>query len=257
MTYVRIVLVASLMLASASCDRPGKPEADQAQTQAGALIQKQVEPVPMLALNEDQLTALAFRAAWDGPPPIERDEKTGGQTERRTYRSGKLIPLHDGQFALVSEGQGGEGHVSAGSLSIHYLRRTPAGFERTGSWPSILVTGTWGSPPEWTIRNDLMPFPTLVAEGGGTWQGTTCTWAHLVELIPERPMVRVNQIGLSYGDGGAREEGAETSMEGVIMPGERGRTIRVRYTGDVDATVTYAKVGDVYDPVNLPDLPGC
>jgi hypothetical protein len=46
-------------------------------------------------------------------------------------------------------------------------------------------------------------------------------------------------------------------MPGVLLSGEKGRTTRVRYTGGVKATVTYAKVGVVYDPVNLPDLPGC
>lgn len=38
---------------------------------------------------------------------------------------------------------------------------------------------------------------------------------------------------------------------------QKGRTMRVCYTGEVDATVIYAKVGDVYDPVDLPDLPSC
>ena len=208
-------------------------------------------------LSADQLTALAFRAAWGAPPPIERNETIDGQTEHRTYRSGKLVPLDGARFAFISRGQGGEGHVSAGSLSIHYLKRTVDGFERAGSWPAFLISGTWGSPPEWNIRTDLTPSPTLVAEGGGTWQGYTCSWAHVVELTAQRPIVRIDQIGMSYSDGGARVDGSSESLKGVLLPGQRGKTMRVRYTGDVDATVTYAKVGEVYDPVNLPELPSC
>jgi hypothetical protein len=33
--------------------------------------------------------------------------------------------------------------------------------------------------------------------------------------------------------------------------------MRVRYTGDVDTTVVYAKVGESYNPVNLPELLSC
>ena len=46
-------------------------------------------------------------------------------------------------------------------------------------------------------------------------------------------------------------------MEGVLIPGQKGKSMRMRYTGDVDATVVYAKVGESYDPVNLPELLSC
>lgn len=46
-------------------------------------------------------------------------------------------------------------------------------------------------------------------------------------------------------------------MEGVLLPGQKGKSMRVRYTGDVAATVVHAKVGESYDPVNLPDLLTC
>jgi len=79
----------------------------------------------------------------------------------------------------------------------------------------------------------------------------------VIELTPDKPVVRIDQIPTSYSDGGAREEGKTKSMEGVLIPGQKGKSIRVRYTGDVDATVVYAKVGESYDPVNLPDLLSC
>ena len=140
----------------------------------------------------------------------------------RTYRSGKLVPLGNARFALITGGQGSEGHVHAGSLAVHYLTRTADGFERTGSWPGLLVSGTWGAPPDWSIRTDLTPSPTLVVEAGGTWQGYTCSWAHLVELTPTRPVIRVDQISTGYGSGGALGDAGE-SVEGASYRAERAR----------------------------------
>ena len=252
---IPVIALGCLLLVS--CDRSPKPKtpADPTAAKAGsaaAVVKPTADP-----LTPDQLTALAFRTAWGGPPPIERNEGTGNQADTRTYRSGKLIALEGGRYALISGGQGGEGHVNSGSLSIHYLQRTGDSFTRIGSWPGFVVSGTWGAPPEWKIRTDLTPSPTLVAEAGGTWQGYTCTWAHVIELTPDKPIVRIDQIPTSYSDGGAREEGETKSMEGVLIPGQKGKSIRVRYTGDVDATVVYAKVGESYDPVNLPELLTC
>ena len=236
---------------SPKSEAPANPIASKAAPVA-AVVKPTADP-----LTPDQLTALSFITALGGPPPIEREEGTGNQTVTRTYRSGKLIALEGGRYALISDGQGGEGHVNSGSLSIHYLQRTGDSFTRIGSWPGFLVSGTWGAPPEWKIRTDLTPSPALVAEAGGTWQGYTCTWAHVIELTPDKPIVRIDQIPTSYSDGGAREEGETKSMEGVLIPGQKGKSMRVRYTGDVDATVVYAKVGESYDPVNLPELLTC
>lgn len=79
----------------------------------------------------------------------------------------------------------------------------------------------------------------------------------MIELTPDEPVVRIDQIPISYSDGGAREQGETKSMEGVLIPGQKGKSMRVRYTGDVDTTVVYAKAGESYDPVNLPELLSC
>lgn len=252
-TAVAGIYLGAVCMVVAACDaRETAPEV--AAPDAGSAPPEAPTPAP--TLSSEQLTALAFRAAWGGPPPIQRTETHAGQTDVRTYRSGKLVPLGERRFAFISGGQGGEAHVHAGSIAVHYLTRTEDGFERTGSWPGLLVSGTWGQPPKWSIRTDLTPSPMLVAEAGGTWQGYTCTWAHLVELTASRPIMRVDQIITGYGSGGASGEAGE-SVDGRILPGRKGETIRVQYTGDRTATVTYAKVGEVYDPVDLPELPGC
>ena len=207
-------------------------------------------------MKDAQVRAQAFRAAWGSGAPFHFKAKEGD--EDQTYSKSRLVALSPGLYALISEGMGGEGHASSGSLAIHYLQQVADGFKLKGAWPAILYSGTWGAPPAWEIRSDLTPEPTLVAAAGGTWQGYSCDWTHVIELTKDRPIIRIEQIGTGYSDGGARVEGEkETSLRGELLPGEKGRTLRVRYTGARNVTVTYAKVGDSYDPVDPPELPSC
>lgn len=166
------------------------------------------------------------------------------------------MPLGGERFALVSEGQGGDGHVSAGSLAIHYLTRTPTGFTKTGAWPNIVDGGTFGNPPQWLIRTDLTPSPALVTEAGGTWQGYSCSWSDVVELTPERPILRTDGIPVAYDDSGAKEDGAE-DMEGALTPDIKGQSFSVRYSGDRTAIVRYALRGQRYEATTSPDLLTC
>ena len=235
-------------LAVAACRQPDArpPMADpQRPTEA---------PAHTPDLAPEQLQALAFRTAWGGPPPIEipaKDEDGEGQT----IQNSKLVDLGQGRWALISEGQGGEGHVSSGSLSIHYLRRTADGFERIGAWPEIGVGGTWGAPPQWEVRTDLTPSPAITAQAGGTWQGYTCTWGQLIELTPERPIVRAGQLKMNFDSSGALGDSGQ-SYEGRLVPGRVGQTFKLDYENS-DNDVTYALAGQTYDPVNAPDLPWC
>ena len=201
--------------------------------------------------------AAAFQTAWGSAAPVTyRAPDAGGDDEAMTYSKGTLVPLGGDRFALVSEGQGGEGHVSAGALAIHYLTQSPAGFTRTGAWPNIVDGGTFGAPPEWTVRTDLTPAPALVTKAGGTWQGYSCSWSDVVELTPERPILRTDAIPVAYDDGGAKEEGAE-EMEGALSPDIKGQSFSVRYTGDRTETVRYALRGQRYEATTSPDLLTC
>lgn len=165
------------------------------------------------------------------------------------------MPLGGPRYALVSDGQGDPSHAGAGALSIHYLTRMGDEFERIGAWPDLVISGTFGTPPEWTVRSDLMPSPALVASGGGTWQGYTCSWADVVELTPERPIVRAEGLHLAFDSAGAKGDSGER-YKGEIQPGQKGQTFAVRYS-NLERPVTYARVGDTYDPVAMPDMPWC
>ena len=201
--------------------------------------------------------AVAFQAAWGSAAPVTyRAPDAGPDEEVMTYSSGRLVPLGGDRFALVSEGQGGDGHVSAGALAIHYLTRTPTGFTRTGAWPNIVDGGTFGAPPQWTVRTDLTPAPALVTTAGGTWQGYSCSSSDLIELTPDRPILRTTGIPVAYDDSGAREDGAE-KMEGALAPDIKGQSFSVRYTGDRTATVRYALRGQRYEATTSPDLLTC
>lgn len=252
-------LIASAFVLAA-CERPAAPAPAPEAADAPVPVAPTEDAVAVQPVNVDdvQTRAAAFRAAWGSAAPVSFQPKGEDEFERQTYSKATLVPVATNQYALISEGHGGEAHVSAGSLAIHYLKRTADGFERVGAWPAFVTTGTWGNPPRWSIRQDLTPSPTLIAEAGGTWQGYTCSWAHVIELTPERPITRIDQISTGYSDGGARVDGEKvTDVSGQILAGQKGRTLRVRYTGDHKALVTYAKVGDSYDPVDPPELPGC
>lgn len=261
MKRLTYLLMGSAMVLAA-CERaaaPSAPASEAAPVAATPMAKPEtLAAVQAVDVNDVQTRAAAFRAAWGAAPPVVYRPKGTEAAEVQTYNKAKLVPVAPALYALITEGQGGEGHVNAGSLAIHYLKPTANGFERVGAWPAFLITGTFGNPPQWSIRQDLTPSPTLVAEAGGTWQGYSCSWAHVIELTPERPVTRIDQVSTGYSDGGARLDGEEvTGFEGQILAGEKGRTIRVRYSGDRKAVVTYAKVGAAYDPVDPPELPGC
>lgn len=246
MTRTRLALLTSLVVLAA-CQRPAEP-AEPASSAPAA-------PAAVPAPEPD--AAAAFRAAWGAAAPATwRAPEAGPDAEARRFTQGRLIPLGGDRFALVSEGQGGDGHVSAGALAIHYLTRTAAGFTRAAGAPLIIEGGTFGAPPQWSLRTDLTPSPAVVTEAGGTWQGYSCSWSDVVELTPQGPVLRADAIPVGYSSGGADPDKPQ-EVEGALTADVKGRSFAVRYSGDRTATVRYALAGDRYAPTTTPDLPSC
>ena len=235
----------------AACQQPAEP----AQAPVGpAVAPPAAGVVPDAAAPTE---AEAFQAAWGSPPPVTyRAADAAPDDEAMTYSKGTLVPMGGDRFALVSEGQGGDGHVSAGALAIHYLTRSPAGLTRTGAWPNIVDGGTFGNPPQWSVRMDLTPSPAVVTEAGGTWQGYSCSWSDVIELTPDQPVVRADGIPVGYSSGGAREDAGE-EMDGALATDIKGQSFSVRYSGDRSATVRYALRGQRYEATTSPDLLTC
>ncbi len=249
----RLPLTVSALVLLAACQQP----AEQAKAPASADAPSDVPASAEVPNVAGQSEAAAFQAAWGSPPPVTyRAPEAGPNDDTMTYAKGTLVPLGGERFALVSEGQGGAGHVSAGALAVHYLMRSPAGFTRVGAWPNIVQGGTFGSPPQWTIRTDLTPAPALVTEAGGTWQGYSCSWSDVVELTTDRPILRTGAIPVGYDDSGAKETGGQ-DMEGALAPDIKGQSFSVRYSGHRNLTVRYALRGQRYAATTSPDLLTC
>lgn len=250
-----IPLTAILALA-ASCERRADaPEAPASSRPEAATPAPTTVDMTPIDLSSPATVAEAFRVAWGAAPPVEQPDEEGAAFR---YSAGRLMPLGGDRYALISDGAGGEGHVNPGALSIHYLRRTAEGFERTGGWPNLVVGGTFGNPPQWSIRQDLTPAPALVAESGGTWQGYTCSMADVVELTPDRPVVRAAGIRMDFSSGGALGDRGE-DLDGALTAGELGRSFRVQYAGASDTAVDWVRgPSGVYAARNEPaDLPWC
>lgn len=246
-----LIAALSVLAVTAACQRD---QAEKATAELTGSPAPAVEP-----LDPQQLEALAFRAAWNAPPPVERKATAPGLGETEiTYAAAKLVPLGGDRYALVSDGKGGDAHVDTGALAIHYLKRKATGFERTGAWPEFVYDGTFGSPPQWSVRTDLTAAPAILTTGGGTWQGYTCSWSSVIELADAGPVLRAETIPVHYDSGGAAfEEKDAKAMEATVAAGEKGRSFVVRYTGDRTANVTYALTGDKYVATSEPDLLTC
>lgn len=254
-----ILLSAASVLILAGCDRQAAsgPDADTAPpTPATAST-----PAAAPDLPPAELTGLAFRAAWDRSPPVALagTEANNGGEGGFSVTEGKLTALGGDRYALISSGSGVDaGHVTPGVLAIHYLTRTPDGFRRADGQPLLVYGGTFGNPPDWDIRHNLLPNPVVVAESGGTWQGYTCSGAELVELTPQGPVRRSDYLRLNFSSGGALgDKGQE--MEGRIEAGTPGRDFRIQYSGASRARVTYRlNAQGLYAPIDEPaDLPWC
>lgn len=255
----RFAVVSLAVLALAACQRPAEDKAAETAPAPTAAPAATPATLPAVDVNSPEQLGLAFRAAWDRPPPVTSavpGEDDGGSF---TYESGKLTPLAGDRYAFISKGTGEGGHVSPGALAIHYLQRTPDGFRRVDADPLVLVSGTFGNAPDWSIRTGLLPNPAVVAESGGTWQGYTCSGATVVELAPERPVQRTGYVRLFYTNDGAVEGPQAKTMEGRLVPGTPGRDFAVQYSGASRARVTWRLGADgTYKPIDEPaDLPWC
>ncbi|CAN5132618.1 hypothetical protein BH10PSE2_BH10PSE2_30720 [soil metagenome] len=253
MTRAHALAAFACLAVLSACHRPDtdKSASHGAQPDTRAAVAETLSP--------EQLTALAFRAAWGSAPPATHETPSAdGDPVEIVYASARLVPMGGDRFALVSDGKGGDAHVDGGALAIHYLKRTATGFDRIGSWPEFVFDGTFGAPPDWAVRTDLTDAPALLTKAGGTWQGYTCEWSSLIELTPDKPVMRSDDIPVGYDSSGASEDGKSgETLEGTITPGTKGRSFVVNYGGARTASVTYALAGDAYTATSDPDLPAC
>ena len=214
------------------------------------------EPEPSVASGEEALRSLppreqlarAFEAAFGERGTVivpVGEEGRSSFVEQVEFAPGKLIWPPFGPV-LVSEGEVVQGaHASSGKLAVHYLDGSHGAFRVTRSVVPAVETGSFGRVGDWRISDDFIQHPVLVAEGGGTWQGYSCSWVTLAALAPEG-VVELARLPLSYSDAGAVGDEKSTRIEGRIANVVKGRSFDVVYSGTRAFTEHYERQGSAY-----------
>lgn len=190
-----------------------------AQAQAGEPLFAITETDPDRA---DEATREAFGRAFPAGATRSIDGKS------YAFAPIALIELGGGLYALVSLGTNANNcHACAGINAVHYLRDAEGGYQLVGEWLDVGAAGSFGSTAtRWGVSRALAEPPVLYTEGGGTWQGYTCSWASLTALRPNGPRELVETIPVYYGapDG-------EAEIRGAITEAAPGGGFTVSYSG--------------------------
>ena len=188
------------------------------------------DPVRLAATAEPLDQEEAFRLAFGGDAPATRqvgDRQLG-------FTPAQLVDLGS-RRALISLGEMADAcHSCAGSIAVHYLAPGEDGaWSVDGEWLEAGRGSSWGeAASDWSVSSALLDQPVIVAEGGFTGQGYTCTSADLIALNPNGPH-RVSEVPLSYSNEGTID--GDTAIEGHIAAPTRGQRFQVAYTGKRDS----------------------
>jgi hypothetical protein len=196
----------------------------------GNLVEAKAAAPDVRALPADEQLARAFEAAFGSRGGAALAVEADGASEIVRYAPGRLVWAAFGPV-LVSEGKVQDpAHASAGKIAIHYLKPTGERFEVARAFPAAVSTGSSGQVARWSLNPRFSNWPVVVAEGGGTAQGYTCSWLILTELRPDGP-AKVAQVPLVYDDRGAKEDGTGRSIEGKILNIAKDQSFDVVYSG--------------------------
>ena len=201
---------------------------ENAATEANVVEAKALPEVRSLP-PEEQL-ARAFETAFGSRGEAVLAVPGNGSDEDVRYAPGRLIWLAFGPV-LISEGKVQDpAHVSAGKIAVHYLKPAGDRFEVVRTFPAAVATGSFGQVARWTLNPRFSNWPVIAAEGGGTWQGYTCSWLTLTELRPEGPS-KLADVPLVYDDTGAKEDGEGRTIDGKILNIVKNQSFDVVYSG--------------------------
>jgi hypothetical protein len=197
-------------------------------------------------LPPDEQLARAFEAAFGSRGEAVLAVPGDGADEDVRYAPGRLIWPAFGPV-LLSEGKVQDpAHVSAGKIAIHYLRPAADRFEVVRAFAAGVSTGSFGQVARWSVSPRFSNWPVVVAEGGGTWQGLTCSWLTLTELGPGGP-VKLATVPLSYDNAGAKQdEGAARKIDGKILNVVKSQSFDVVYSGSRAFSEHWVRSGNGY-----------
>jgi hypothetical protein len=196
------------------------------------------------SLPPDEQRARAAQAALGSRRSAILSVNFDGSEERIEFSPKKLVWVGDVAI-LLSEGIVQDpGHASAGKIAAHYLRPIGDDFKLIRAYPTALVAGSFGQMSGWSVSDRFTSTPAIVAEGGGTWQGTTLSCMVIVELTRDGPR-EVASVPVSYSDSGSGliPENEQTDLEGRATNVVRDREFTMRYTGTSSADRRYVRSG--------------
>jgi Short C-terminal domain len=226
---------------SANVAPPDENYADENLIQAPAAPDVSTLPPPQQLAKAFEA---AFGAAGAATVSAPADAPDGGGAV--TYRPGRLIQAPFGPI-LVSEGEIRDApHVSGGRIAIAYLRAEGDHFALVRSFPEAIVAGSFGHVGKWSVSPRFSDWPVIAAEGGGTFQGYSCSVLTLTELRPAGP-AEIASIPLSYDDSGAKEDASEaTKIDGKLVNIVKDQSFDVAYSGSQAFTDHYVSAGGAY-----------
>jgi len=183
-------------------------------------------------------------------------KRQGEYKETVKYTPGALVEAPFGPV-LVSIGEVVDGsHASSGKVAAVYMRRSGQGLAVAKKFVPAMETGSFGSIGKWRVSRGYGSLPVVEAEGGGTWQGYTCSVTTLLELSPDQPRELVT-VPLYYDDAGAVVDGKPTRIEGRIVRAIAGKSFDVDYSRSRRFTDHYIRRGDQYVLVSKSRMETC
>jgi hypothetical protein len=185
----------------------------------------------------------AFHAAF-GKGDSAVLKKQGELKENVKYTPGDLVDAPFGPV-LISPGEVlNPAHVNSGKVAFVYLRPSAKGYEVVKKYVPATETGSFGKIGEYSVSKSFGDNPVVSVEGGGTWQGETCSVTTLIELRPDGPKELVS-IPMIYDNSGVGD-GKALQISGRIDNIKPGKSFDVVYFGSRDFTDHYVRSGDTY-----------
>ena len=257
---VFIIPVAIILGAGAYYAYNNLSKVDDSKNQVSALdtsVVNNVEPLVTNAVNEiappplELTTSDAFKMAFGLNTPSQNT-----MLNDMKYSVGKLVDVGD-EKVLVSIGSGDLPHANGGIVRMDYFKPNNDVFEYQPKLNKTVESGSFGQIGDWGVNYKLGTNPVVFIEGGGTWQGTTCSFTTLVELTPNGANEVFNAL-TSFSNDGAVESGGD-NLEGKITNIQKGKSFDVVYTGTKNITVHYEKHGGKYETATDVDsvIGGC
>lgn len=167
------------------------------------------------------------------------------EESRMVYEDGKLVAAPFGPVLVNAGAIPDAAHVETGAVAIHYLRQDADGLHVTRALPFAVRSGSSGHISEWSVSNRLGDLPVVYTEGGGTWQGYSCSFATLTELRPSGPAELATIQVMASDDGAVPSEQAKTTV-GKIVDVVPNKSFVVRFTGARNFDARYVRRGDRY-----------